>query len=110
MFVRVYTGKDGQSHFEDLELPIGLPSKAAAKPAVSISFADHSGGHFPNWHNAPRKQYVIILSGTVEFAVGDGTVRRCGPGDVVLAEDMTGQGHTSRNLAEHRIMAAIPLA
>ena len=48
------------------------------------------------WHNAPRRQFVITLAGEGEIIVGDGTRRRFGPGDIMLAEDTTGQGHMTR--------------
>ena len=49
-----------------------------------------------DWHPAPRRQYVIILTGQLEIGLGDGTTRRFGPGDARLVEDTTGQGHTTR--------------
>ena len=48
------------------------------------------------WHCAPRRQYTITPFGEAEIEVGDGTVRKVGPGDVLLAEDLTGQGHITR--------------
>ncbi len=46
----------------------------------------------------------------MEIAVGDGTSRRFGPGDVMLAEDLTGRGHTTRvHGNEQRISVVIPL-
>ena len=48
------------------------------------------------WHTAPRRQWCITLSGSVEIGIGDGTVKTFGPGDVFLAEDITGQGHTAK--------------
>ena len=48
------------------------------------------------WHTAPRRQWCITLSGSVEIGIGDGTVKTFGPGDVFLAEDTTGQGHTAK--------------
>jgi quercetin dioxygenase-like cupin family protein len=63
-----------------------------------------------DWHTAPRKQYVITLSGEVEIGLGDGSVHRFGPGDVMLAEDLTGQGHTTRAVGGGpRLSAAVPL-
>jgi hypothetical protein len=42
--------------------------------------------------------------------VGDGTVRRVGPGDVLLAEDLTGQGHITRVVGNReRFYAVVPL-
>ena len=63
-----------------------------------------------DWHCAPRRQYSLSLSGTAEIEVGDGTVVRLHPGDVVLAEDLTGRGHITRVVgAEPRFYAIVPL-
>ena len=43
------------------------------------------------WHTAPRRQWCITLSGSVEIGIGNGTVKTFGPGDVFLAEDTTGR-------------------
>ncbi len=111
MFVRVYTGEDGESHFEELEFQTGPIGRSPIQAATGITFFKMEPGYFNDWHNAPRRQYVITLSGQVEFTVGDGTVMRLGPGDVLLAEDLTGRGHTSRVVgSEPRIVTAIPLA
>ena len=45
---------------------------------------------------APQRQYIITLSGEAEIGLGDGTIHRLGPGDVHMAEDLTGHGHTTR--------------
>ncbi|SVE21792.1 uncharacterized protein METZ01_LOCUS474646 [marine metagenome] len=39
------------------------------------------------------------MEGSVEVEAGDGTKRVFGPGDIMLAEDTTGQGHRSRYLS-----------
>ena len=39
------------------------------------------------------------LEGEVEIEVGDGTRRILRAGDILLAEDTTGQGHISRAVA-----------
>jgi hypothetical protein len=42
--------------------------------------------------------------------LGDGTIHRLGPGDVNLAEDLTGHGHTTRVVGdEPRVTATIHL-
>jgi len=41
---------------------------------------------------------VVNLSGLVEIEVGDGSKRRLGAGDILLADDTTGQGHITRDL------------
>ena len=110
MFVRVYTGEDGESHFEEITVPMGPVGNSPIQAATGITFYNGQPEDFHDWHNAPRRQYVITLSGQVEFTIGDGTVKRLGPGDVLLAEDLTGRGHITRVVgSEPRISTAIPL-
>jgi len=112
--VRVYTGADDKSHFEDVE--VDLPQRgafgaiSAMVPARGVLFREVGGDYDLDFHNAPRRQYVVNLTGSVDLEVGDGTRRRLGPGSVLLAEDTTGQGHKSRAVAgEARTCLFIPL-
>lgn len=111
--VRLYSGADGESHFEELNVPFERVGDAEATPlqaATGVGFRRAPAGHVQDWHPAPRRQYVITLSGQVEIEVGDGTVRRFGPGDVMLAEDLTGRGHITRVTGtQPRGYVAIPL-
>jgi hypothetical protein len=50
------------------------------------------------------------LSGETEIEIGDGTKRRFGPGDILLADDTSGQGHISRDVgAQPRRFDFIPI-
>lgn len=51
-------------------------------------------------HPAPRLQYVITLKGRLEFTVSDGSTFTIGPGDVLLATDVRGAGHSWRTLGD----------
>ena len=62
-FVRCYTGTDGQSHFEDLDLLPPDMERSIERAASSITFTRSPNGRFSDWHNAPRRQYAIFLSG-----------------------------------------------
>ena len=115
---RVYTGADGQSHIaeEPLTLQSFVDSEGAygegtpLQGATGITFRLAPPGYVLSWHCAPRRQYTITLSGAAEIEVGDGTVGRVGPGDVLLAEDLTGQGHITRVVGtEPRFYAVVPL-
>lgn len=116
---RVYSGTDGQSHIAEVPLTMtpfvdveGAHGEATpAQPATAITFRVSPPGYVLGWHCAPRRQYSIGLSGTAEIEVGDGTVARIGPGDVVLAEDLTGRGHVTRVVGDQpRFYAIVPLA
>ena len=112
--VRMYTGNDGQSHFEDLELPFDVLQEAQRtdiQATSGIQFVYQPPGFVIEMHPAPRRQYVITLQGQAELELGDGTTLRFGPGDLVLAEDLTGQGHVTRIVGDvPRISAQITVS
>ena len=97
---RIYTGEDNESHFEDVEIPLasgnyaGLISKSVA--AKDVIFRETGPDYDLDFHQAPRRQYVVNLTGSVEIEVGSGEKRILGPGSILLAEDTTGRGHKSR--------------
>jgi len=117
-YIRLYTGDDGKSHFEDLSLPFapfvdteGAHGEGTALEIVSgITFRIGPPGYELRWHCAPRRQYTITLGGRAEIEIGDGTKRQLDPGDVVLAEDLTGEGHITRVIGnEPRHYAVVPI-
>src|ERR1700730_10840781 len=107
MIVRIYTGHDGQTHFEDLPLPAEERHNVALQVGANLVFRCFPADYWSDWHTAPRRQYIFILVGQMEIGIGDGTTRRFGPGDVVLADDLTGRGHTTRSLGVPRISATV---
>ena len=107
LVTRIYTGDDGQSHFEELDLPMGLSENGAMStkiPLESMFFRDTTEAGMEVWefHVAPRRQFAIHVIGQTEIEIGDGTKRTFGPGDVLLADDQTGQGHISRQVGGPR--------
>ncbi|HSK28377.1 MAG TPA: hypothetical protein VLA17_00285, partial [Candidatus Limnocylindria bacterium] len=64
--------------------------------AQALVFKNDDNRDILGWHTAPRRQWCITLAGSVQIGIGNGTVKTFGPGDVFLAEDLTGQGHTAR--------------
>jgi hypothetical protein len=107
MIVRIYSGDDGQTHFEDLPLPTRESHNVAVQAGANVVFRRFPADYWSDWHTAPRRQYIFVLEGQVEIGIGDGTTRRFGPGDVILADDLTGQGHTTRSLGVPRISATV---
>jgi len=92
---RLYTGSDGQSHIEPIALA-KTPDWGKGLSTTQISFRESPVGNFQDWHPAPRRQFVIILSGQLEIGLGDGSKHVFGPGDARLVEDTTGKGHTTK--------------
>src|SRR5213593_2628823 len=110
--IRIYTGPDGKSHFQDIEpqfKPLGDQSESAELIAGIVVRRFEPKRTNP-WHHAPGRYAVFALSGAVDIEIGDGTVRRLGPGDVLIAEDLTGQGHVTREVGpEPRVSIFVPL-
>ena len=107
---RMYTGDDGQTHVETIDLD-NTPDWTNPQDATTITFRAAPAGRFQDWHPAPRAQYVIILSGQLEIGLGDGSKHVFGPGDARLVADTTGQGHTTATYGDVPcVTATIPLA
>ena len=99
---RLYTGDDGLSHFEDIEIPLepggSFGKLSALFPVTGMIFRETEADYDYDWHPAPRRQFIIMLDAGVEITVGDGACRIIHAGEVLLAEDTTGRGHKSRAL------------
>ena len=113
---RVYSGDDGESHFGEVEIPLedlgAIGAISPLFPGSGVIFRQTGGDYDLDWHPAPRRQLVVMLSGGgVELEVGSGATRRLHAGDVLLAEDTTGHGHKSRAIdAQPRVSLFLPLA
>ena len=110
MMTRIYTGPDGQSHAEEIEMKL-TPNATEMIKATGVEFSRRAPGSSNEWHTGPRRQFVITLSGRGEIEVAGGKKIAVGPGHINLIEDTTGKGHITRNLgSEDRIAITIPLA
>ena len=102
--VRLFTAADGQSHVQESTLdlhPLDADSASGWLHAESVRFQQSPPGSQLPWHDAPQRQYVVTLTGTLEFTTRDGETFRLGPGDVLLAEDTAGGGHRWRLIDDH---------
>jgi hypothetical protein len=114
---RLYTGADGQTHAEDTEVA-WRPAKLRAElneseslKVTSAQFLRWPRGFVWEGHPASRRQYVIIISGRGEVDVVGGSKVLLAPGRILLAEDITGKGHTTRvGAQEDLVMLLVPLA
>ncbi len=106
---RIYKGEDNRSHIEELSIS-GQLSKSP-RAASRIFLKEFPSGTFLDWHPAPRRQIVIILSGQLEHEFKDGSRHTFGVGDVRILEDTTGEGHITRVVgSEPVVVAVVPLA
>jgi hypothetical protein len=99
----LWADEAGESHFRDIEVewaqdgPGGRMSRR--QPATGIIFRETGADYDLDWHNAPRRQYIINLDAAVELTASDGESRVIGPGEVLLVEDVAGKGHLSKAVA-----------
>jgi len=88
---RLYTGPDGDSHVQRGSIDAGV-----LVDAESIEFKETAAHSSFDWHNDPTPQYVITLSGVLEFTTRGGETFTLHPGEILLAVDHTGTGHKWR--------------
>jgi len=112
--VHLYSGPDGQSHFVDRTVAMTtstLGSTSDVLPAGGVFVRDTAGRPLTaDFHPAPRRQLVFLIYGKVEYECGDGSKRELGAGDVLFADDLTGQGHRARVLESPRLQIFVPVA
>jgi hypothetical protein len=110
MVTRIYTGRDGQSHAEEIEMKLNGGVSEMIN-ATGVQFSSRPPAPASDWHTGPKRQYVITLSGRGEIEVAAGKRIAVGPGHINLIEDTTGKGHITRNLGpDDRVVVTIPLA
>lgn len=119
-YTRIYADADGNSHFAKDSFPLTeriegagvLDTATSALPIKRVWFRRVSENDaIGTPHCAPRRQFVMHLSGAVEIEVSDGTKQVFGPNEIVLAEDTHGEGHITRGVGElPRVMVVLEIA
>jgi hypothetical protein len=114
-YVRLFAGPDGETHFEDVAFELHsspsslpMPPFELSEPLPAERFSILSFP--PGWrseHHAPRRQLLILQTGSAGFRTSDGETRYFHAGDVFLAEDTTGKGHTSWNDSDDTLLAVV---
>lgn len=126
-YVRLYTGLDGESHFEDVEMdltagigygtgatetaqqgPDGIRSHGHGDPHLATGRIQTNGaiirsyppGFFADWHPSPWRALIVTLRGAMELTASDGETRRFGPGEWRINDDRTGKGHQARSVGD----------
>jgi len=110
---------DGGSHFEEIEIPLD-DERQGADGYILMSSEKFSGqditfvclpaGLEQDWHPAPTRQLVQLISGSIEVTTTDNEVRQWGAGDVVIAADVTGRGHKTRVIGDSALVMFVPIA
>ncbi|WP_214370224.1 hypothetical protein [Pseudonocardia sp. H11422] len=119
-YIRLYTDAEGHSRFEDVS-PLGRTT-GVVESDLRATFSEPMSADWVVFrhvvheaddsrpHNAPRRQFIIMLKGECEVETSTGEKRRLGPGSVLLTEDTEGLGHITRRIGGgDRLTLLIPL-
>jgi hypothetical protein len=117
--LRIYSTEDGESHFDEVEIPTSsrqvLPNAPAFEVSASYAAAGirftriPSGARQVDWHTVPERVLTVRLDGSAEYQTSDGDERHVSAGSFVLFEDIHGKGHTSRHSPEEQTVIWISL-
>lgn len=92
---KLFTGADGHSHIQT-----GSVATDILHHGRSIRFKETPPHSTYDWHNAPTNQYVICLTGTLEFETFPGEKFILNPGEVLIAMDTNGTAHKWKMLGD----------
>jgi hypothetical protein len=99
--MRLFTGPDGLSHVEPTEIKLVSRTEVPGEQSEPVKAAQSyivrlQPGSFESWHNAGSRRYVVSVSGRAELELSGGGKAQIEPGQIWIAEDLTGKGHTFR--------------
>lgn len=101
---RIFADGNGESHFGTMSIELSDANFAPPAPPLEVSelvkaqhgFLRAPGGWYGDWHPTPRRQVMCLLSGSLQVGVSDGETRLLERGAILVLEDTTGRGHTTR--------------
>ena len=118
-YLHIWADDDGVSHFREVVLPHDvLPAERGVaelwwSEAVAVDrihfLSVRASTQSPDWHCAPRRQFVTFLTGWVRLVAGDGEARVLPAGSTVLADDLTGSGHITEHEPGDQRVLVVPL-
>lgn len=100
--IRIYNDDEGDSFFEEIEIELkdaGEIGKLSEKYHVKeIIFRENSGSYNYDFHNAPQKQFIVLLDGEIEIETSLGAKKNFKSGEILLVEDTIGKGHKTKSI------------
>jgi hypothetical protein len=115
-YTRLYADEHGKSHFEEVEIDLTLTEYAPPAPPLELSsitpakqfgFMNAPAGWASDWHPTSARTIFFVLTGEWEVTASDGETRRFSRGSVLLVDDTTGKGHTSKVVSQTNSLAAM---
>jgi hypothetical protein len=106
----LHADRDGETHLTEWVLPtvetsVGSVEAVGEIPTLTAGIA----GFFDRkpdagLHEAPRRQFILVLRGVLEIETSLGERHELNAGDVMLADDVGSKGHFSRDVGDRPLM------
>ena len=104
-YTRIFADENGDSHFEMVIVPLTdngiMGSILMPFETKTLIFRVNKADYDWGFHNAPTRQFIVLLDGEIEIATSLGDVRRFKGGEILLVEDTTGAGHSTENIIQY---------
>ena len=107
---RMYSDAQGETHIETVMMDVGRSNGFSGTDTVY--FSRFAADMNLDWHPAPRRQFIITLSGPgYEIETSDGSVAQLPPRSVLLVEDTNPahRGHKTRSLGGDTLVMFVPI-
>ena len=105
---RIFTRPDGSSSMEPIKVTLEN-GRSGWFSGTGVQVVKMTPSTEIDWHVGPRRQMIATLAGEGEIETGDGQKLTVKAGVITLIEDLTGQGHITRNSAQGRLCVFLPL-
>ena len=115
-YVKIVADENKETHFEDAEVPLKDADYAPPAPPIAVSpHQDATGvcaigfppGWFGDFHPAPKYQWMMIMSGTLEIGVSDGEKRTLPAGTIAFLEESGSKGHSTRVIGDEQVFIMV---
>ncbi|MDN3656080.1 hypothetical protein QWZ08_10615 [Ferruginibacter paludis] len=103
-YTRIFADDNGDSHFEVVYVPLVdkgiMGSLSMPFETNALIFRENKADYDWDFHNAPTRQFIILLDGEIKITTSLGVVRRFRGGEILLVEDTAGAGHKTENILQ----------
>lgn len=115
-YTRLFADARGESHFEGIEIDFTATDYvqsaapldfSATLQASQFAFMRAAAGWASDFHVSSARNMFVVLNGEWEVTASDGESRRFAVGNVLLVEDTTGKGHSSRVVSKTESVAVV---
>lgn len=108
---RIYVDQYGHSYFDETELKQSGDARrriqAAAQDVDYWQVRQIKPGHFIDFKPNAVPQFIAVLTGRMSLTVSNGETRYFSRGDMLLLQDVTGQGHATRTLGHEPVTTLV---